>query len=110
LAASDHGLYFIQGAEILRYTYKKWTASDTRLMETYCEEMLWPLFHHPKPLRAANQGAAQLKGGMAVAVFLNDKEKFKQVIDAYRADPSAGILNTLPNGQTGVTDGVRILE
>jgi len=101
LAASDHGLYFIQGSEILRYTYKKWTAEDTKLMENYCERMLWPLFHHPKPLRAANQGAAQLKGGVAVAVFMNDKEKFKQVIDAYRADPSAGILNTLPNGQTG---------
>jgi len=101
LAASDHGLYFIQGAEILRYTYKGWTENDTKQMETYCIDMLWPLFHFPKPLRAANQGAAQLKGGMAVAVFCNDKERFVQVIDAFRADPSAGILNTLENGQTG---------
>lgn len=101
LAASDHGLYFIQGAEILRYTYSGWTRQDTRDTESYCEEMLWPLFHFPRPLRYANQGAAQLKGGIAVAVFCNDQEKFYQVLEAYANDPGTGPLNILSNGQTG---------
>ena len=103
LHAAWRGGTLVKAAEILRYTYPGWTEQNTRDCEAYFEEVLWPQFRLPNPLRAANQGSNNLWGAIQVAVFNNDQEKFKQCIDAFLNDPGGGISNTLPNGQCGDT-------
>ncbi|WP_316799765.1 DUF1349 domain-containing protein [Pedobacter frigidisoli] len=102
LAASDYGLNFIIGAEILRYNYTGWNSAATTNCESYFANMLWPLFgvSENSELRAANQGAAQLKGAIAVAVFNNDATKFNQVLDAWHNNACGGLAGTtLASGQ-----------
>ena len=103
LHAAWRGGTLVKAAEILRYTYPGWTAQNTRNCEAYFEEVLWPQFRLPNPLRGANQGANNLWGAIQVAVFNSDQEKFQQCIDAFLNDPGGGISNTLPNGECGDT-------
>ncbi|MGJ8642384.1 MAG: alginate lyase family protein [Luteolibacter sp.] len=103
LHAAWRGGTLVKAAEILRYTYPGWTAQNTRNCEAYFEDVLWPQFRLPNPLRAANQGANNLWGAIQVAIFNNDQVKFQQCIDAFLNDPGGGISNTLPNGQCGDT-------
>ena len=103
LTAAWRGGTMVQAAEILRYTYPGWTAQNTENCENYFENILYPQFRVPDPLRAANQGANNLWGAVQIAIFLNDQEKFQDCLDAYLNDPCAGISNSLPNGQCGDT-------
>ena len=89
------------GAEILRHTYPGWTVQNTRNTETYFRNILYPQFRRPNPLRAANQGANNVMGALAVAAYLSDRGMWDDAIDAYLNDPCAGITNSLPNGQAG---------
>lgn len=103
LGAAWRGGTMAQACEILRHTYPGWTAELTAQSEDYFQEVFWPLFRLPNPLRAANQGANNLMGAMYVAVYCNDQEKFDMCIEAYINDTCGGISNTLPNGQNGDT-------
>ena len=103
LHAAWRGGTLVKAAEILRYTYPGWTAQNTQKCEAYFEDVLWPQFRLPNPLRGANQGANNLWGAIQVAVFNSDQEMFQQCIDAFLNDPGGGISNTLANGQCGDT-------
>ena len=103
LHAAWRGGTLVKAAEILRYTYSGWTTRNTQKCEAYFEEVLWPQFRLPNPLRGANQGANNLWGAIQVAVFLSDQAKFQQCIDAFLNDPGGGISNTLANGECGDT-------
>jgi regulation of enolase protein 1 (concanavalin A-like superfamily) len=97
------GSYMIIGAEILRAYYPGWTSDDTDTMVDYVTEVYWPLYYVPDPLKAANQGAGQLSGAIAVAIFTDDQDAFDEVIESFINDPCAGISNTLASGETGDT-------
>jgi len=101
LHAAWRGGTLVQAAEILRYTYPGWTAANTKACEDYFQNVLWPQFRLPNPLRAANQGANNLWGAIQVAVFCNDSKKFNQCIDAFLTDACGGLPNSLANGQNG---------
>ncbi len=103
LHAAWRGGTMVQAAEILRHTYPGWTAQNTINFEAYCENILFPQFRMPDPLRAANQGANNLWGALQVAIFLSDQQKFEDCVEAYLNDPCCGISNSLPNGQCGDT-------
>ncbi|HLL66118.1 MAG TPA: RICIN domain-containing protein [Micromonosporaceae bacterium] len=109
LSIGDYINRSVGGAEILRGTYPGWTAADTAVVKKYFTDLYWPRFHiggDRGPLsqvRSANQGAGQIQGAMAVAVFIDDRAKFNQVVDAFLTDPAGGIRNSLPNGQLGDT-------
>ena len=102
LAATDDGLNFVLGAEILRYTYSNWTIEATGNCENYFQNMLWQQFQVSEntAMRCANQGAAQLKGAIAVAVFCNNQTKFDQTLDAWHNNECGGLKgNTIASGQ-----------
>ena len=101
LHAAWRGGTIVKAAEILRHTYSGWTDTNTTNCETYFQNVLWPQFRLPNPLRAANQGANNLWGAIQVAIFCNDQTKFAQCIDAFLNDECGGISNSLPNGQIG---------
>ncbi|WP_256011852.1 alginate lyase family protein [Desertivirga xinjiangensis] len=102
LAATDFGLNFVMGAEILRYTYSGWTSTNTTNSQNYFNNMLWPQFGvgSNTMLKSANQGSAQLKGAIAVAVYCNDATKMNQVLDAWHYNACGGLGGTtLASGQ-----------
>ena len=101
LHAAWRGGMMVRAAEILRYTYPGWTEENTNHCEAYFQNVLYPEFRRPGPLRAANQGANNLWGAVQVAIFCNDQQKFQDCLEAYLNDPCGGISNSLPNGQCG---------
>ena len=103
LHAAWRGGTLVKAAEILRHTYPGWTSTNTRRCEDYFEDVIWPQFRIPDPVRAANQGANNIWGAIQIAIFCNDQQKFQQCLDAFLLDACGGISNTLPNGQNGDT-------
>ncbi|MDF7825452.1 carbohydrate-binding protein [Pontiellaceae bacterium B12227] len=94
-----------EGADILRGTWPGWTVEDTETCKTYFENVWWDETHIalPGPLRSANQGASQYAAALGVAIFNDDEEKFNLCLQAFRADPCGGLMDSLPNGQVGDT-------
>ncbi|WP_217575777.1 alginate lyase family protein [Streptomyces sp. GbtcB7] len=110
LTAADYVIRTVAGADILRGTYPGWTDADTALCKKHFATVYWPLWSLSTGdlgagthVRSANQGADQLQGAMAIAVFNDDRAKFNAVVNAYLTDPAGGIRNSLPNGQIGDT-------
>jgi len=103
LVAAEPGLEFIQGAEILRYTFPGWTAQNTATAEAYFKDTYLPLFDLSNSLRPANQGATQLLGAISVAVFCDDEELFEQALEAFKNEECTLLRNTLATGQVGDT-------
>lgn len=106
LVAGTVGMDFAAGAEILRHCYSGWEEDLNDLLSSYFMNMLWTeiggnkTYKTLEALSAANQGAMALRSAIAMAVFLDDKEMFDNVIDAAIYHPAAGLLmNTLDTGQ-----------
>ncbi|MDF7823619.1 carbohydrate-binding protein [Pontiellaceae bacterium B12227] len=92
-----------EGADILRGTWAGWSEADTDACKTYFEEVWWNTGHIPTPgpLRSANQGAANLAAAVGVAIFNDDKVKFNQCLQEFRAGPAGALMDSLCNGQLG---------
>lgn len=102
--AQGNSCDLVAGAEILRYTYPKWTQQNTDELIKYLDEVVDPLVNIMvgQPLRAANQGAIDFNGAITHAVFKDDKDKFEKCLYAFQYDGMSSIYNLiLPNGQNG---------
>lgn len=79
------GLY---GAEIIRYSYKGWSQSDIKKFESLLNDIIWPFIKngHPETMNAhsSNQESSVVMGKIAIAIFLNDREKFSDAVAHYR--------------------------
>lgn len=112
LKVGDHISLTLGSADLLRATYSGWTPAHTKRCQDYVEKVYWgdgnlyiggSTRGAGTQLRSANQGANQLNTQMSIAVFVDDREKFDMVINAFRTDPSGGIRNSLANGEVGDT-------
>lgn len=92
-----------EGADLLRGAWSGWTESDTDILKAYFRNVwLNPLhLNVPGPLRSANQGMSQFAAAINIAVFIDDKNLFDQLLYIFRTDASCGLLSSLPNGQVG---------
>jgi hypothetical protein len=104
LTLGDFASVYGGGASILRGTWPGWTAADTTAVQNYFRNLIWPAslagLNYTGP---ANKGALYMASGIAVALFLDDTDKFNHVINNYRTVPSSGLLNTLATGEMGET-------
>jgi hypothetical protein len=102
LMLGDYAYRYAGGADILRATWPGWTAADTTAVKKYFENVLWPGTSAWTDVPGeASKGLLNLQAGIAIATFCDDIAKFKHVIDQYRTYPGAGLVNTLPTGETG---------
>lgn len=106
LTAGDTSMLMAAGAEILRACYIGWESELNGILENYFMNVVWPIIGGNtdkktlEALSAANQGAMELRGAIAIAAFLDDKEMFDNVMEAAIYHPAAGLLyNFLPSGQ-----------
>lgn len=92
-----------EGADLLRGAWSGWTQNDTDILKTYFRNVwLDPLhLNIPGPLRSANQGMSQFAAAINIAVFLDDKDLFDELLYIFRTDASCGLLSSLSNGQVG---------
>lgn len=104
LSLGDFAVVYAGGADILRGTWPGWTEADTIAVKKYFLNVTWPAtiagYNTTGP---ANKGMLYLEGGMVVAAFCDDTNKFNHVIDVYRTSPASGLFNTLPTGEMGET-------
>lgn len=106
LTAGDTSMLMASGAEILRACYAGWESDLNSILKDYFMNTVWPIIggnvdkKSLEALHAANQGGMELRGAIAIAVFLDDKEMFENVMEAAIYHPAAGLLyNFLPSGQ-----------
>jgi fibronectin type 3 domain-containing protein len=104
LDLGDYAVSYAGGADILRGTWPGWTAADTTAVENLFLNVYWPGTSAPGNAPGpANKGVLNMEAGIAIAAFCDDTAKFNHVIDLYRTYPGAGLVNTLPTGETGET-------
>jgi len=102
LDLGDFAYRYAGGADILRGTWSGWTAADTTTVQNYFENVLWPGTSAGTHVAGeASKGLLNLEAGIAIAAFCDDTAKFNYVIDQYRTYPGAGLVNSLPTGETG---------
>jgi len=94
LLAGLNGDQFINGAEILRYTYKSWKPEDIAQCEKMFREIFYPVVKDFAEYANGNWGNACIKMVMAVGVFCNDREIFQRGVDYYLHGKGNG---SLPN-------------
>ena len=106
LIAGEWCMEMAAGAEILRSCYPGWESDLNGILKDYFMNVIWETIGGNKEkktlevLHSANQGAVEIRGALAIAVFLDDKEMFNNIIDAALYHPSAGLTQlTLENGQ-----------
>jgi len=104
LSLGDYAYAYGGGADILRGTWPGWTVADTATVKNYFLNCHWPTslagLNYTGP---ANKGSLYCESGIAVALFLDDTNKFNHVIDNFRTVPSSGLRNTLDTGEMGET-------
>jgi hypothetical protein len=104
LELGDYAVCYGGGASILRGTWPGWTAADTAAVKNYFLNTLWPAaLIGGDVIGPANKGALYMAGGMAIAAFCDDADKFNHIINHYRTFHGSGLMNTLPTGQMGET-------
>ena len=104
LSIGDFAQAYAGGASILRGTWPGWTAADTTTVKNYFLNVYWPrTLAGGYVTGPANKGYIYQAAGIAIAAFCDDTAKFDHVIDAYRANPAAGLTNTLATGEMGET-------
>ncbi|HEX9045464.1 MAG TPA: RICIN domain-containing protein [Verrucomicrobiae bacterium] len=104
LDLGDYAHCYAGGASILRGTWSGWTAADTTAVKNLFGNVYWPACSAGGNTPGEfNKGLLNMEAGIAVAVFLDDTNKFNHVVDTYRTYPGAGLFNLLPTGETGET-------
>lgn len=94
LMAGLNGDQFINGAEILRYTFTEWKADDIARCERMFRQVFYPVVKDFAEYANGNWGNACIKMVMAVGVFSNDSEIFQRGVDYYLSGQGNG---SLPN-------------
>jgi hypothetical protein len=109
LLSGDGGMLAVIGAEIIRYVYGGWDPEELETCTDYFLNVIYRMditndMPAPEILGQSNQGASRLKSMIAIAVFLDDKEKFDYTIAAFRGEVADAYCvalerNSLPSGQ-----------
>jgi hypothetical protein len=92
LLAGLNGDQFVNGAEILRYTFSEWKSADVQRCEQLFRNVFYPVVKDFAEYANGNWGNACIKMVMAVGVFCNDEAIFKRGMDYYRNGPGNGSL------------------
>lgn len=93
-------LHFAAAAEILRYSPGSgWTDAHTGRVEGFLSDVIWPVLegaylgHGQNGCSDTpgdgNQGAGDIRGMMAIAIFANDRARFEHTVTAFRGDAGA---------------------
>jgi hypothetical protein len=73
----------LNAAEILRYTYAGWSASDISKTEKHFKEVVYPVIKDFAPFANGNWDAAAIKTVLAISVFCNDRPMFEKALQYY---------------------------
>jgi regulation of enolase protein 1 (concanavalin A-like superfamily) len=99
LGASYNGLYMLEGAEIIRYTYPGVQAADITTWENWFKAVFYgAIDSHPD---VGNIGNYNIAGLMGIAVFTNNQSLYNLAVNQFRNGDAVGLKrNVLPSGQS----------
>ena len=77
--------HFINAAELMKHTPGSgWKEADIKTFSTMVNKYMWPRVQAPGVDYGSNHGATANEAQFAIAVFLDDQEKFDTAIENYK--------------------------
>jgi hypothetical protein len=101
LAAGLYGFKFVNAAEILRYTYPKFTAADAEACRRMFLEAFYPVVKDFATFANGNWDGACMKMIMATGVYCDDRAMFDRAVEYYRNGSGNGRLTHYVINDTG---------
>jgi hypothetical protein len=99
--------HFLNAAELMAHLPgSEWSSADIDAFSTMVEERMWSKVQLPPVDYGSNHGATATESMFAIAIFLEDKAKFDQAVEAYEwLMPKYLYLNQAPrmDGETNET-------
>lgn len=89
LTASLGGFVLVNAAEIMRYTYTGWTASEISICEKMFENVFateLKIFFVTPASTNGNWGTATIKAMMGIGVFLDNEDYFKKALGLFNSN------------------------
>jgi hypothetical protein len=96
IAAAYPANKLVNAAEILRYTYGEWRATDIDAFQSLMRDVFYPLIEVPGD---AGWGGASIKASLGIGVFLNDGPIFERALDDFDNNACASLTRYI--GSTG---------
>lgn len=94
LCAGIYGYKFANAAEILRYSYKKWTEKDIDQCKKMLVDVFYPVIKDFAPFANGNWDSACITTMMSIAVFCDNREMFDRAVTYYYSGSGNGsVLN-----------------
>ncbi|MDD4992210.1 MAG: alginate lyase family protein [Paludibacter sp.] len=98
LCAGIYGYKFTNAAEILRFSYKKWSANDIDQCEKMLLDVFYPVLKDFAPFANGNWDAASVVSMVSIGVFCDNRQIFDRALTYYYAGTGNGsILNYVVN-------------
>jgi len=91
----------VNAAEIMRYTYKDWSAADIKQTEKHFKEVVYPVLKDFAPFANGNWDAAAIQTVLAIGVFCNDRAMFESALRYYVNGQGDGRLTNYVINETG---------
>jgi hypothetical protein len=98
LCAGIYGYKFANAAEILRFSYKKWSEKDIEQCQKMLLDIFYPVIKDFAPFANGNWDIASIVSMMSIGVFCDNREIFDRAATFYYAGAGNGsILNYVVN-------------
>jgi hypothetical protein len=98
LCAGIYGYKFANAAEILRFSYKKWSEKDIDQCKKMLLDVFYPVIKDFAPFANGNWDAASIVSMMSIGIFCDDRIIFERALTYYYTGSGNGsILNYVVN-------------
>lgn len=92
LCAGIYGYKFANAAEILRFSYKKWSEKDIDQCKKMLLDIFFPVLKDFAPFANGNWDAASVVSMMSIGVFCDNRQIFDRALTYYFAGSGNGSL------------------
>ena len=101
LAAAFAYVFFVNAAEIIRYTDSTWARSSIVQFEQWLKNVWYPVLHPFAEFASGNWDASMTKAMIGIGVFCNDRDIFERAVRYYVDGPGNGRLTHLIINEDG---------
>ncbi|HLX60025.1 MAG TPA: alginate lyase family protein [Planctomycetota bacterium] len=101
LSAGLNGFKFVSAAELIRYTYQKWSDADIQQFQKMLNKVIYPPLKDFATFANGNWDGACIKTNMAISVFCEDRAMFNRAVEYFQSGSGNGRLTHYIINETG---------